>query len=171
MELEKKLRKEKEEEEERQLLKTMTAAELESYYLAKEEQMRREAEESAKRSIQEEEDRKNKAEDASRVLKAVKQYMIEQEQKKLAMEMRAQFLHGLHLESLQMTMRHSMTRAFVYSYFELLGSLAGQLSQIEKQNSQKFIDKNLLGHAEPVVVDHVTPLSRPISHYNENYKP
>jgi hypothetical protein len=94
-------------------------------------------------------EQRKKEEEANQAVEKVKRLFLEEERKKRELKKRIKALRKIEKERTELSASQSLTRAFVYSYFEMLDAMAVKIEEIEDTNSQKYIDK-LLEYREPV---------------------
>lgn len=70
-------------------------------------------------------------EEARLAMEEAKRLAIEMAQQKAELERRLQFNRSLHLEASGLQHTHNITRAFTWSYFELLRLLGLEIPEIE----------------------------------------
>ncbi|XP_060069867.1 titin homolog [Ylistrum balloti] len=122
------MKKMKEEEERRLAEEEMMAKMAEEERLAYEEKKRREEEE---RKRKEEEDRIRREEEAKKAMEEARKLAEEMARRQAELEARLKFNHTIQVESSGMTHSQSMTRAFVFSYYELLSWLGLDIPEFE----------------------------------------
>jgi hypothetical protein len=86
----------------------------------KEEYLKRKKEEEEARKRAEEEERIRREEELARALEEAKAQAIAEAKLKAELERRLQFMRSLYNEAQELDQAHSLTHAFVFSYFELL---------------------------------------------------
>ncbi|XP_033728902.1 titin-like isoform X5 [Pecten maximus] len=122
------MRKMKEEEERRLAEEEMMAKMAEEERIAYEEKKRREEEE---RKRKEEEERIKREEEAKKAMEEARKLAEEMARRQAELEARLKFNHTIQVESSGMTHSQSMTRAFVFSYYELLSWLGLDIPEFE----------------------------------------
>ncbi|XP_069107566.1 uncharacterized protein [Argopecten irradians] len=125
---EEQLRKAREEEERRIAEEEMLAKMAEEERLAYEEKKRKEEEE---RKRKEEEERIKREEEAKKAMEEARKLAEEMARRQAELEARLKFNHTIQVESSGMTHSQSMTRAFVFSYYELLSWLGLDIPEFE----------------------------------------
>ena len=103
----------------------------------RENYLRRKAEEEEARKRLEEEDRLRRENELARALEEAKAKVLAEARLKAELERRLQFMKSIYNEAKELDQAHTLTRAFVFSYFELLNYLGIEvpkeiLMQIQK---------------------------------------
>ncbi|XP_021368961.1 titin homolog [Mizuhopecten yessoensis] len=122
------MKKMKEEEERRLAEEEMMAKMAQEERVAYEEKKRREEEE---RKRKEEEERIKREEEAKKAMEEARKLAEEMARRQAELEARLKFNHTIQVESSGMTHSQSMTRAFVFSYYELLSWLGLDIPEFE----------------------------------------
>ncbi|KAK3082961.1 hypothetical protein FSP39_010092 [Pinctada imbricata] len=122
------LRKQKEEEERRQAELEMMAQMAEAERIEYERKKKEEEEERLKR---EEEERKKREEEAQKAMEEARRLAEEMARRQAEMEARLKFTRTLQVEAKGLEHSQDITRAFVFSYFELLQWLGLDIPEFE----------------------------------------
>jgi hypothetical protein len=130
------MQRELEEAEEELLLREMSQEERLAYLRDKEEKKRLAQQ-------QAEEEKRRREEEANRALNEVKRLAAEEAKRKAELERRMTFMQSIREEAPKLEASQSVNRAFVYSYFELVDSLAHKLDTIKTNNSESHINQVL----------------------------
>lgn len=102
---------------------------------------RRKAEEQMLARAREEAERRKREAEANRALLEVKRLAAEEARRKLELAKRMAVMKSMQMETQQMQTTQSVSRAYVYSYFELLDSLADNIDQIRQDNDEKQLNE------------------------------
>lgn len=143
IEMERQLEEERRQMEEEVLMAKLNEKEREEYIKKKLEQERE-----AKRKAEEE--KRRREEEANKALLEVKKLAAEEARRKAELQKRLTFFSTVREEAERLENSQQVTRAFVYSYFELLDSLAHNLQEIKQENTPQGIDQILSGEKQEV---------------------
>jgi membrane protein involved in colicin uptake len=158
IERERLMEQEQKEAEEELTMRGMTSEERNEY-------IRQKIAEEKERKKRAEEEKKRREEERMRALNEVKRLAQEEAKRKAELLKRMSFMQSVRSEGPKLEASQSVNRAFVYSYFQLVDSVAEKLDMIKAENSEKHINDKLGINPPPLpeepIEDSVDPNAAP----------